>query len=222
MALVTSDRSAMHFACFVAKSAAVHSRAWRLLREFRASVRGSLQRQQQQVATAHAVDGIPEVLCLWPRHMPWTVFQKSRPSGLATIVAGPSGPVAAQSSVCGHGTCRGQCSRSPGRAAWPQLWLALQGRPLRSPLFVATAHAVDSVPEVQAERPGHNCCGQCSRSPGRAAWPQLLWTVFQKSRPSGLATFHVPQGRAHRVKAELQKNGARRHAARTYQLSRLA
>jgi hypothetical protein len=73
---------------------------------------------------------------LWPRHMPWTVYQKSRPSGLATI-------------------------------------------------------AVDSVPEVQAERPGHNCCGQHSRSPGQVAWPQLPWTAFQKSRPSGLATIAV-------------------------------
>ena len=78
---------------------------------------------------------------------------------------------------------------------------------------VATAHAVDSVPEVQAERPGHNCRGQYSRSPSQAAWPQstshkdvptglwlrccapqavwprhMPWTVFQKSRPSGLAT----------------------------------
>jgi hypothetical protein len=170
--------------------------------------------------------------------MPWTVFQKSMPSGLATIVAGPSGPVAAQSSVCGHGTCRGQHSRSPGQVAWPQLpwtvfqksrpcglatiavtaaqssvcghgtcrgqhsrspchvawpqlWLALQGRPLRSPLFVATALAVDSVPEVQAKWPGHNCRGQYSRSPGQVAWPQLPWTAFQKSMPCGMATIAV-------------------------------
>jgi hypothetical protein len=222
--------------------------------------------------------------------MPWTVFQKSMPSGLATIVAGPSGPVAAQSSVCGHGTCRGQHSRSPGQVAWPQLpwtvfqksrpcglatiavtaaqssvcghgtcrgqhsrspchvawpqlwlalqgrplrsplfvatalavdsvpevqakwpghscpeqcssspcqvawpqlWLALQGRPLRSRLFVATALAVDSVPEVQAKWPGHNCRGQYSRSPGQVAWPQLPWTAFQKSMPCGMATIAV-------------------------------